>query len=256
MITHSTDPFPHWVIDDFLPEELALDAWSHFHAVSHDDSPWTKRHHLYSRNKYTRTHNLPKPVEHALTLLESEGMRHYLEKLTGVGPLLSDPDRFGGGQHVTLYGGKLGIHADFTHHPKTGLRRALNLLLYLNYLKRSDPPSYAEDLASSSLELWDTKMTRCVVTIPPVFNRAVIFKTSTTSFHGHPEPSKYDGTHDVNEFLSEGRMSLAVYYYVKDEPGSYHFVPRLKYTDYRPRPWEYGLRARRWLSKLVKGRPA
>lgn len=50
-----------------------------------------------------------------------------------------------------------------------------------------------------------------VVTVEPVFNRAVIFATSDTSFHGHPEPMK----------LPEGvyRRSIAMYYYA---------IPRLE----------------------------
>ncbi len=60
------------------------------------------------------------------------------------------------------------------------------------------------------------------------------------------------------------RLSLACYYYVPSwEPVNnpdpiatkmrYVGGPVLKTTDYRPRPWEYGLRLRKWVSKMVKG---
>ena len=75
------------------------------------------------------------------------------------------------------------------------MRRALNLLLYLNaHWKPGD---------GGELELWAPDMSRCVRKVEPVFNRAVVFKTSLTSFHGHPEPLQ-----------AEERRSLAVYYYV------------------------------------------
>jgi Rps23 Pro-64 3,4-dihydroxylase Tpa1-like proline 4-hydroxylase len=226
--THSPIPFEHWIIDDFLPSQMAEDAYDNFFD---GDGAWTRRHHLYSRHKETRVQGLSWPVEDALQALEGVGMREYLRTLTGVGPLFSDKDRFGGGQHVIRKGGKLGIHADFTHHPTSGMRRALNLLLYLN------KPG---DAVGGELELWTADVKRCLVRVAPVFNRAVIFKTSATSFHGHPEP-----------LLDGVRRSLAVYYYVQDAPGSVH--DWLRTTHYHPRPWEYGLRLRKWLSKVVKG---
>ncbi len=36
------------------------------------------------------------------------------------------------------------------------------------------------------LELWDEG--KCVEKILPIFNRMVVFETSSTSFHGHPVP--------------------------------------------------------------------
>ena len=38
------------------------------------------------------------------------------------------------------------------------------------------------------LELWDKQMKKCVKKIAPLFNRAVIFSTDDTSYHGHPDP--------------------------------------------------------------------
>jgi hypothetical protein len=223
---HSTDPFEHWIIDDFLPEEMASAAARHFYE---GDGEWIRREHLYCKNKRTRTAGVSEQVEAALTALECPGMLAYISALTGVKDLHSDPMRFGGGQHVTTRGGRLGIHADFTHHPTTGMRRALNLLLYLNYSG-----------ASGALELWSVDMKERRTWVVPEFNRAVIFETSTTSFHGHPDP-----------FMGKERLSLAVYYYIEDSPGSAH--DWLRTTDYRPRPWEYGLRLRKWLSTHIKG---
>lgn len=229
MISHSTDPFPYWIIDDFLPTEMAQDAYTYFFD---GEGKWTRRHHLYSRHKETRTTGLSWPVEQALRHLESPIVMATLTKLTGIGPLSSDPDRFGGGQHVTYEGGSLGIHADFTHHPTTGMRRALNLLLYLNKTV----------LLGAALELWDKEVKQCVKRIEPTFNKAVIFATSPTSFHGHPEP-----------LMTRERRSLACYYYVPETYTPFDWSRVLRTTDYRPRPWEYGLRLRRWVSKLVKG---
>ena len=229
---YSDNPFQHWVIDDWLPEDMAQHAYDHWYE---GDGAWTVRHHLYSRHKKTRTHGCGPDVEYALCALESPGMLAYVSALTGVTGLHSDFLRYGGGQHVTAPGGSLGIHADFTHSPTTGMRRALNVLVYLN----------RETSMSGALQLWDAEVTECRATVLPAWNRAVIFKTSRTSFHGHPDP--LDGPE---------RRSLAAYYYVTEYsyPTSLAYQSRyLKTTDYRPRPWEYKLRLRRWLSRRIKG---
>ena len=237
-MTYADDPFPHWVVDDWLPEEMAQHAYDHWYD---GDGAWTVRHHLYSRHKKTRTHGCGPDVEYALHALESPGMLAYVSALTGIEEQLhADPLRYGGGQHVTATGGSLGIHADFTHHPTTGMRRALNVLVYLN----------RETTMSGALQLWDEHMTECRATVLPAWNRAVIFKTSTTSFHGHPEP-----------LIGTERRSLAAYYYVPSFENNmppatpYKWIGGsiLKTTDYRPRPWEYKLRLRRWLSRRIKG---
>ena len=241
--SYRTEPFEHWVIDNFLPAEDAWAAYTHFYE---GDGAWTKREHLYCRAKETRTQGLHPEVERVLARLEGEGIRHYVSRLSDLPNLQSDLERFGGGQHVIRRGGFLGVHADFTHHPTTGHRRVLNLLLYLN-------PNWRKG-DGGELELWTPDMKRCAARIEPLHNRAVLFRTSTTSFHGHPEPLR-----------GEERRSLAVYYYVDDALGVMrHGTPyahmhwdrmmtRLRTTDYRPRPWEYRLRARRWLSRLLKG---
>jgi hypothetical protein len=126
------------------------------------------------------------------------------------------------------------VHADFTHHPATGARRAVNLLLYLSRPDIGLP----SDGGLGSLELWSADMQRCVQRIRPMFNRAVIFCTSPTSYHGHPEPLLYFAP----------RRSLAVYYYTLATDHD----ARLATTDYRPRPQDHYLRMRRWLARRLK----
>jgi hypothetical protein len=65
-------------------------------------------------------------------------------------------------------------------------------------------------------------MQRCVEKVAPIANRALIFTTDGTSFHGHPEPMK----------CPEGvaRRSLALYYFSVEED------PHVRSTEYRARP--------------------
>jgi hypothetical protein len=129
--------------------------------------------------------------------LNSSAVLSFLEGLTGIDGLISDPHFEGGGFHKISRGGKLGVHADFRIHRKLHLVRRLNLLLYLN---RDWDDSYG-----GALELWDKKMAASVCSIAPISNRCVIFNTEIDSFHGHPDP--------LNTPAGVHRRSVATYYY-------------------------------------------
>jgi Rps23 Pro-64 3,4-dihydroxylase Tpa1-like proline 4-hydroxylase len=126
----------------------------------------------------------------------------FLEQLTGISGLLSDPHLRGGGLHEIRQGGLLGVHADFNVHPRLKVHRRLNLLIYLN-------KDWQEEWGGA-LELWDRTGQRCVKTIPPTFNRAVLFDTSNFSYHGHPHPLACPP--------ERSRKSVALYYYSADCP--------------------------------------
>ncbi len=124
--------------------------------------------------------------------------------MTGIEGLIADPHFEGGGLHQIERGGHLKVHADFNRHPHTQLDRRLNVLVYLN---RDWQPEYG-----GALELWNRDMSRSEAQILPYFNRCVVFSTTSTSFHGHPEP--------LNCPEGRTRKSLALYYYTKDRPAS------------------------------------
>ena len=225
-------PFPHVVLDGFLEERAAHEVAAAFPVEP--DATWTARHHLHSR-KWTLSDidRLPWPVVHAFAALHRSDWIDWLERLTGIRPLHADPDLYGGGMHVSTPGSFLDVHADFTQHPVMKERRALNILLYLS-------PDW-EPAWGGHLELWGHDMRRCVRSIAPRFNRAVIFATSATSFHGHPTPMAGAPT--------ARRCSLAGYYYTPWRPGEPVSVAT---TDYRPRPQDWEKRARKLARRVLR----
>ena len=121
----------------------------------------------------------------------------------------------GGGLHQTLRDGHLNIHADFsTHHTHENWARRVNILLYLNREWRDD--------WGGKLELWDEDMTACQARVTPAGNRMLVFTTSGTSFHGHP-----DGLTCPPDVA---RRSMALYYFTQED----HVVRQS--TNYRARP--------------------
>lgn len=195
------EPFPHAVIDNFLPVEMAESLLAHFpqDAKSHDK--------VYEKG-YGGTHKrqiLPYDCDAhmraAFHFFNSSAMLQFIEGITNIKGLLPDPYFAGGGLHETSRGGLLGIHADFQVNEALQLYRRVNVLIYLN---KDWKPEYG-----GNLELWDKAMTQKVVEVAPIFNRCVIFNTNADSFHGHPDPlSTPDGI---------TRKSIALYYY-KAEP--------------------------------------
>lgn len=137
--------------------------------------------------------------------LNSEPFLEFLQVLTGIEePLINDPYFLGGGQHEIKKGGLLKIHADFNKHPKLGLDRRINVLVYLN-------KDWKEEYGGN-FELWDTDMSKCEKKILPIFNRMAIFSTTDFSYHGHPNP--------LNCPENRSRKSLALYYYSNGRPNS------------------------------------
>ena len=146
----------------------------------------------------------------------SSRFAEFVEKLTSIPNLITDPELDGGGLHQTLPGGFLNMHVDFLAHNKhRHWSRQVNLLIYLNKDWRSE--------WNGDLEIWDAQMMRCVASVVPVFNRCVIFHTQRRSFHGHP--------HTLCCPADNSRKSLILYYY-RDEDK----VQRLEPTLYKPLP--------------------
>lgn len=223
----SADPFPHVVIDDLLPADALRAVAEAFPKPG--DLDW----HVFDNpsQKKLAFEDARRMESGALWLLyqlNSARFMEFLERLTGIEGLIPDPYFVGGGLHQIERGGFLKIHADFNRHPKFNLDRRLNLLLYLN--------ENWEEEYGGHLELWDAGMTRCVRRILPTFNRCVIFSTTDSSFHGHPEPLACP--------RGRTRKSLALYYYSNGRPDEEASADHG--TLMRPRPGEviHGLNGR------------
>jgi hypothetical protein len=188
-------------MDDFLPEQVLDDVLVEFPSPQGADwfafdSPLERK--LASNDGAT----MGPATRHLLGELNSGVFIDFLERLTGIEGLVPDPGFVGGGLHQIERGGHLKVHADFNRHPRTGLERRLNVLVYLN---RDWKDEYG-----GAFELWNEDMTTSEAKVMPYFNRCVVFSTTSTSFHGHPEP--------LNCPEGETRKSIALYYYSKDRP--------------------------------------
>jgi Rps23 Pro-64 3,4-dihydroxylase Tpa1-like proline 4-hydroxylase len=214
-------PFPHIVIDNFLPESILDEIIEEFPSPSSID--WqsfkaAREHKLASKSEL----QMGDKTRFLLYQFNSGIFLNFLEQLTGIEGLISDPYFWGGGLHQIERGGYLKLHADFNRHSKLRLDRRLNMLLYLN---RDWKKEYGGDL-----QLWDYEMTKCEQSILPIFNRCVIFSTTDFSYHGHPDP--------LNTPEGMTRRSLALYYYSNGRPAEELSGHGEHSTLFQPRPGE------------------
>lgn len=194
-------PFPHIVIDDFLPEYILDSILNEFPKVGSID--WQKFENSAEKKlAYKHEMQMGDATRLLLYQLNSSGFIDFIESITGIDGIIPDPHFEGGGLHQIERGGYLKMHADFNRHNKLRLDRRLNLLIYLN-------KNWKEEYGGH-LELWDKDMTQCEKKILPIFNRCVIFNTTAFSYHGHPEP--------LNCPEGQTRKSLALYYYSNGRP--------------------------------------
>lgn len=216
----AAEPFPHIVIDDFLPKAVLERVISEIPRpgevgwIEFDDARGKKLASKFETQLGSATRAL-------LYQLNSSVFVDFLETLTGISGLVPDPHLWGGGVHQIVRGGFLKVHADFNRHPRLKLDRRLNLLLYLN-------TEWQEEWGGH-LELWDRDMTECRKKILPIFGRCVVFSTTDFAYHGHPDP--------LNCPAGTTRKSLALYYYSNGRPRSETAGEHYS-TPFRRRPGE------------------
>jgi Rps23 Pro-64 3,4-dihydroxylase Tpa1-like proline 4-hydroxylase len=195
-------PFPHVVIDGFLPNKLISALVSEF--PNPDDESWDRSVvegiQVKLRSNWQSEDDISPTTAEVVHFFNSGSFMNCLSSITGVKKLISDPYFTGGGRNCILPGGVLDVHADGNWHDSMGVHRRLNAILYLN-------ENWDENWGGH-FELWDKELTGCVKSVSPLANRLLIFETHDFTYHGHPNPL---GCPDGNS-----RKSLIFYYYTAE----------------------------------------
>lgn len=210
-------PFPHIVLRGICDPVFLSQAAREYPSPS-DGKWWEYKNVLEKKLARDDLHEFPESIQRIIWELQSNRFVSFLEKLTGISSLITDHTLNGGGLHQIIRGGKLDIHADYNYHPKTGLDRRLNVILYLN-------ENWKEEW-KGDLELWNKDMTECVQKISPLFNHLVIFNVNDWGYHGHPDPLL------CPENVS--RKSIALYYYSNGRPPEETTAPHSVIFKKRP----------------------
>ena len=193
-------PFDHCVIDNFFNTKIANKLEKEFPSFNSEN--W----HIYDnaleiKKTCNNWNSFPPLTYQVFNYLNSEEFTSLIsKKIFKNKRLFSDVGLNGGGWHIHKNGGKLNPHLDYSIHPKTGLQRKLNLIIYLN--------SKWKESWGGHLGFWGSESKKKPGEVEkkflPKYNRAILFDTSQNSWHGLPEP--------VNSPNNEYRKSIAVYY--------------------------------------------
>lgn len=195
-----TDPFDHWIIDDFFARDLALRLSSEF--LDWESSRWFVYDTCLERKRALRDWGaFPSETYRTFANFCSQGFCRSLQDLTGETELMPDMGLHGAGWHMQQQGDHLNLHVDYAIHPLLNMQRKYNLIVYLT-------PDW-QDSWGGDLEFWSHDShaqapAALVKKIQPRFNRAVIFDTSSWAWHGCPQPLRCPG--------DQYRRSLAMYY--------------------------------------------
>jgi hypothetical protein len=193
-------PFPHTVLQDYWDADTLRAILAEWPEES--NHRWIYKKCANSEKRHIpHTWLMGHETAKFFRMLNSDEFLEELTALTGIEDLHPDYELQGGGLHYIPVNGFLQTHADFNWHPKLGMVRRINLLIYLNDWEEGD---------GGEIELWDEDLSNCVVKEPPSFNKTVIFNTTSTSWHGHGHPCNVE------------RKSLAVYYYSPGEVSKKH----------------------------------
>ena len=195
----SNIPFDHYIIDNFLSEDILEKVSNEFFNYNSDN--WFFYNNAIENKKTLQDWcKFPSEIYKLFQFFCSPEFVTEVSKITGVKSLYPDYGLHGAGMHIHSKNGKLNIHKDYSIHPKLGLQRKLNLILFL---------SKDWDVSwGGSLEFWsngsDNKPLKLEKKVDCVYNRAVIFDTTQNSWHGLPDEIK----------CPEGvyRKTLAMYY--------------------------------------------
>jgi hypothetical protein len=216
-------PFRHVLIEPFLDAESCNGLISEFPPFD-EEFALNERGVLGRKAVVARVARLGPTYAGFDSLMRDSRFLALMAHITGIPSLLYDRDYVGGGTHENLDGQELDPHVDFNYHPSRRLHRRLNLILFLN--------EEWEDSWGGCLELlrdpWTVEGHDRRVVVPRA-NRAVIFETTETSWHGFRRirlpPEKLTS-----------RRSIAVYFYTKDRPAEQTAGPHGTIYYQRPLP--------------------
>ena len=207
----------HFVIDDFLPRELAESIYT---AFPRNAEGFVDRQSFREKKKtLVDLSQHPAVLTAATYAMQDPLVVQAIAELVGFDQIVPDDTLYAGGLSMMFQGDFLNPHIDNSHDAKRNMYRRLNLLYYVA------PDWMLEN--GGNFELWDSAVKQ-QKTIVSKFNRLVVMETNKASWHS-VSSVKVDAV----------RCCVSNYYFSKissDESDYFHV------TSFSGRPEETGRR--------------
>jgi Rps23 Pro-64 3,4-dihydroxylase Tpa1-like proline 4-hydroxylase len=167
-------PWPHLVVDGILPADVPAQVVAEAAAL-----PTRALVRRRSRRQYKLSslaaQDLGPTTRDALDVLRGPALTDFVQTVTGIDALETDPTFCRAGLFVYPAGGWQRVHEDFPVHPHTGL---WNRAVVLYYCSEWTPGM------GGRLELWPSDMSAIGQRIEPVPGRLVVFEPTRAHPHG------------------------------------------------------------------------
>jgi Rps23 Pro-64 3,4-dihydroxylase Tpa1-like proline 4-hydroxylase len=191
-------PFPMAVIDNFLPNDFAIDMYNEISLIN--DNTWKE----FTRNgshmfEFNRLGTTPAAFK-LMSYLHSSYALEKLTNFTGIEGLIPDPHLIGAGYSKSYTGDTLQVHTDFNWNNTLKLHRALSLIIYLT-------PDWDINW-NGGLDFYNEDRNHIVTHVDCLFNRCLIWKYNKFGWHGHTSPLKCP--------IDKPRTTFRLFYYTSN----------------------------------------
>jgi len=186
------------VIDNLLPESLAMDIYKSFPRKGE-----MRFFSSFREQKYTfkQLNNAPPILEDITYAIQDPKVIALIEQITEFPSQMPDPSLYAGGLSLMAKDSFLNPHIDNSHDADRNYYRTLNLLYYVT-------PDWKTEYGGN-LELWDKKIKNAKI-ISSLFNRLVVMETNLSSWHS------------VNPVLIDSNRCCVSNYYFSDRSPEGH----------------------------------
>jgi len=162
----------HFVIDDFLPEDVAHSIYA---AFPKDGDGFYSRESFREKKRTSAHLDQFEPILGEIThAFQAPEVVELVSEIVGFTQIESDPSLYAGGLSMMFKGDFLNPHIDNSHDAKRDRYRRLNLLYYVS-------PNWKLE-NGGNFELWDEDR-KVQKTLVSAFNRLVVMETNKTSWH-------------------------------------------------------------------------